>query len=163
MESLKGSFLVSTGALNDSYFENAVVFITEHDHKGGVGFIINHLFERKLNELVEFKHSPAIDIYAGGPVATEHLFFLHTSPFIQGSTQVIENIYLGGDFKKGVELYGNGQLSSSEIKIFLGYCGWNANELEAEIEEGSWQKINAATESVFKNSDEGLWNEWIKS
>jgi putative transcriptional regulator len=30
-------------------------------------------------------------------------------------------------------------LSADEVKIFVGYCGWDAGELESEIEEGSWE------------------------
>jgi putative transcriptional regulator len=163
MQDLKGTFLQSTDALNDTFFEKSVIFITEHDQNGSVGFVINRLFERKLNELVEFKHYSAINIYAGGPVATEHLFFLHTSPFIQGGTQVIGNICSGADFQKAIELLSNGQLSTAEIKIFIGYCGWNSNELEAEIEEGSWKRITASTELLFKDYDDVSWNEGIPS
>jgi len=162
MQNLKGRFIVSTPALNDSFFERSVIFITGHDANGAWGFIINQLFPRTLNELVEFKDAAAIDLYNGGPVANEKLFFLHSSSEnISGGVHIIENIYQGGDFNKAVELLSNGKISSTEIKIFIGYCGWNSNELEAEIEEGSWKIIDIPTQALYKHSKEIIWNEWI--
>lgn len=142
MEDLKGCFLESTAVLDNTVFERSLIFITEHDQNGAVGFIINHLHPRKLNQLVEFRHAAAIDLYTGGPVATEEIFFLHSSYQDIGGLQVDENIYLGGNFQTAVEHLSNGQLSFTEIKIFIGYCGWNAHELEAEIKEGSWRQLN---------------------
>lgn len=153
MQNLKGKFLISTPALNNTFFERSVLFITEHDQNGATGFVINHLFQRKLNELEEFKHASAIDIYTGGPVADDQLFFLHSSPDnIPGGSNIIANIYQGGDFRKAVDLLSNGQISATEIKIFIGYCGWNKDELEAEIEEGSWKLIYPSVESIFQTA-----------
>jgi putative transcriptional regulator len=100
MQDLKGCILKSTPALNSSYFERALIFITEHNSKGAIGFVINKLFERKLNELEEFSHAAAIDIYEGGPVDKGHLYFLHAPSAIIGGEQINKNIFLGGDFQK---------------------------------------------------------------
>ncbi len=163
MQYLKGEFIISTPMLDGTFFERSVLFITEHDHNGASGFVINQLFPRKLNELVEFKHAAAIDIYTGGPVANEQLFFLHSSPGnIPGGINITANIYQAGDFKKAIALLSNGQISSTKMKIFIGYCGWNSNELEAEIEEGSWKLIHAPVEIIFKTVNYNLWNEWNK-
>jgi putative transcriptional regulator len=138
MPELKGSILKATSSLDGTYFEGASIFITEHNAKGAAGFVLNKFFPRKLNELVEFSHAAAIDIYEGGPVDNEHLYFIHKDPSL-GGEQVKDGIYFGGDFQKAVKLLTEGQLASNEVKIFLGYCGWNSGELEAEIEEDSWE------------------------
>jgi len=31
------------------------------------------------------------------------------------------------------------QLGTDELKLFIGYCGWDKDELEQEMKEGSWQ------------------------
>jgi putative transcriptional regulator len=134
-----GTIITSTSLLNDTIFENATILITEHNEKGAMGFVINKLYDRKLNELEEFKHSMSFPLNDGGPVDREHLFFIHQRPdLIKEGTLVHNNIYLGGDFKAAVRLINNHTLTTKDIKIFIGYCGWDANELEEEIEEGSW-------------------------
>ncbi|HRF18552.1 MAG TPA: YqgE/AlgH family protein, partial [Chitinophagaceae bacterium] len=70
MKPQTGMLLKATAALNDTNFENAVILITEYNEKGAVGFVVNKLFSRQLNELEEFKHSPAFPLYEGGPVDT---------------------------------------------------------------------------------------------
>lgn len=140
MENLQGKTIEATSLLDGFYFEKAEILITEHNANGATGFVINKLFSRKLNELEEFKHAAAIDLYAGGPVDTEHIFFIHTAPEqIPGGKLIHDNVHLAGDFQKAVELLTNGKLSAEQVKIFIGYCGWDAGELEAEIGEGSWK------------------------
>lgn len=149
MENLQGKLIEATSLLDDSVFEKAVVLITEHNSNGASGFVINKPFPRKLNELEEFSHEAAIDLYAGGPVATEYLFFMHSVPdLITGGKAITDHLFLAGDFKKAVELLTNGKLSPTQVKIFIGYCGWDAGELENEIEEGSW---NVKSGSLFKS------------
>ncbi len=136
---LQGKILTATAALDGSWFEKAEIFITEHNSKGAVGFVTNKLYPRKLNELEEFKHAASIDLYSGGPVYATHIYFLHNKAELLQGKEVSPGVYYGGDFKKAVELLSNGKLSASEVKVFIGYCGWDAGELESEIEEGSWE------------------------
>jgi putative transcriptional regulator len=150
MELKAGIFLKSTDALNGELFSQATIFISEYNADGAVGFIINQPFGRFLNELEEFKDTARFPLYNGGPVDKEHLFFLHKRPdLIEESKLVSNGIYFGGNFEQAVSCINNKTLTSSHIKIFVGYCGWDAGELEAEIEEGSWVISDGANESVF--------------
>lgn len=140
-----GMFLQSTSLLDDTFFGKAVIFLTEHNEKGAMGFVINRPFPRRINELVEFQDSIPFALFEGGPVDQEHLFFIHQRPgLIKGGDLIADNIYLGGDFKAAMMYINEGTLTEEDIKIFVGYCGWDNQELEAEIEEGSWQVLHLA-------------------
>jgi len=134
-----GAFIQSTSLLDGTNFEQSTIFITEYNTTGAAGFVVNKLFGRTLNQLEEFKHCPAFQLYEGGPVDQEHLFFIHQRPdIITGGTLVANKIYVGGDFKQAVTHINNNTLNSVDIKLFIGYCGWDSTELDAEIAEGSW-------------------------
>ena len=151
MQLRAGSFLKSTNALDGSFFEQTIIFIKEYNDDGAVGLMINRPFCRSLNELEEFSQSLSFPLYHGGPVDEEHLFFLHRRPdVITGTTPVSDDIYWGGDFEKAVQGINQQVLTAGDIKIFVGYCGWNAGDLEAEIEEGSWTVLDADSATVFR-------------
>ena|SRR6478736_9994303 len=98
-----GSSLTATAVLNGTHFENAVIFIHQSTMDGAVGFVVNRLFDRRLNELVEFANSKPIILYDGGPVGREHLFVLHRRPeLITGSKHITGNMFFGGDFGEAV-------------------------------------------------------------
>lgn len=150
MQIAAGQILTSSATIDDPNFRGSVVLITEYNEAGAMAFVINKLFERPLNALVEFSSSPAFPLYQGGPVDTEHLFFIHRHhELIPGGTKISGDIYLGGDFAKAVSLINNKTLDGGDIKIFIGYCGWDAGELEAEIAEGSWNITEAAAGIAF--------------
>jgi putative transcriptional regulator len=137
-----GLFIRSTSLLDDSFFEKATLFITEYNDKGAMGFVINKQFPRTFNELEEFKHSIPFPLYEGGPVDQEHLYFLHRRPeLIAGGVLVADNIYLGGDFKAAVMHMNSQTITAMDLRLFIGYCGWDSHELEAEIAEGSWEML----------------------
>ena len=137
-----GCFIKSTSLLDDSFFEKTVLFITEYNEKGAMGFVINKLFPRKLNELEEFRASSPVSLYDGGPVDREHLYFIHQRPdLIPGGTPVAGAFYMGGDFKTAVTHLNNQTITEKEIKLFIGYCGWDHQELDDEIAEGSWELL----------------------
>jgi putative transcriptional regulator len=152
MKLQQGFFIHSTPLLNDTIFEQTVILIAEYNEKGALGFIINKSFGRTLNELEEFKHSHPFPIYTGGPVDQEHLYFLHQRPdVIADGTLIAEGMYLGGNFQQAVEAINNRTLTTVDVKIFIGYCGWDAGELEAEIVEESWMVGEGVVEEVFMN------------
>jgi putative transcriptional regulator len=135
-----GIFLISTSLLDDTVFEGAIIYIAEYNDKGAMGFITNKKFNRELNQLEEFRHIRSFPLYLGGPVDQEHLFFIHKRPdLIDGGTSIADGVLLGGDFKSAVNHLNHGILTGTDIKVFIGYCGWDKGELEAEITEGSWE------------------------
>jgi len=144
-----GTIIKSTKALDDTYFESATIIIVEYNNNGVVGFVIDKPVHRKLNDLEEFKYVADFPLYEGGPVDPEHLFFIHTRPdLIAGGTEIGKSIYFGGDFKQAISCIRNNSVTTGDIKIFIGYCGWYAAELEAEVKEGSWV-LSAAAVNVF--------------
>ena len=145
-----GKILISSSTLEDANFQNVIIFIAEYNEKGAMGFVINKIFDKPLNALTEFSNSRAFPLYSGGPVDKEYLFFIHQRPdLVTGGTNIIDNIYLGGDFKKAVENINNKSLNETDIKICVGYCGWDKGELDEEIIEGSWTVLDNNPEMVF--------------
>ena len=155
-----GKILISSPSLADPNFEKVVIFIAEHNKKGALGFVINKLFSRAFNELTAYKDASPLPLYDGGPIEKESLFFLHRRPdLIAGGTHVIDSIYLGGDFKQAVQHIKDNTLTKSELKLFIGYCGWDDGELEEEVAEGSWFIDSTTDETVFTPHVAMLWEQ----
>lgn len=158
MELKAGIILQSSSLMEDIEFIQRLVFITEYNADGAMGFVIDNIFDRTLNELAEFSSSLPYPLYRGGPVDNEHLYFLHRrNDVITGGDHVTGDIYLGGDFTAAVAQINNHSLDTNHIKIFVGYCGWDANELEAEIAEGSWIISDKSLDAVFELSPNDGW------
>ncbi len=77
----------------------------------------------------------------GGPVDRDHLFVLHKRPdLIDGGKPIPNGLYLGGNMEQVIEAITTKGATNQEIQLFIGYCGWDLGELEAELKEGSWIK-----------------------
>jgi putative transcriptional regulator len=152
MELQQGCCIKSTSKMDDPNFVNTVVLITELNDGGAIGFILNKPFSRSLNELVEFSSSKPFPLYTGGPVDGEHLYFIHRRPaLISGGQLITDKLYTGGNFHVAIEAINADLLSKNDLKIFVGYCGWDARELEAEIAEGSWEVTTLSVDKIFNN------------
>ena len=140
MKDLKaGIYIKSTAALIGSFFENTTILVVEHNEAGSMGFVTNQPFEKSLHDLVEFSHSKPFPLMDGGPVDRDHLFVLHKRPdLIDGGKEMTKGLYLGGNMNQVIEAINTRGANHPEIQIFIGYCGWEEGELEAEVEEGSW-------------------------
>lgn len=129
----------STASLNGSIFEDTTILIVEHNEAGSTGFVTNKPYGKSLHDLIEFKHSKPFPLMDGGPVDRAHLFVLHKRPdLIEGGKQLTNGLYLGGNMEQVIETINNGAGNQQEIQLFIGYCGWDEGELEAEMKEGSW-------------------------
>jgi putative transcriptional regulator len=140
MRDLKaGIYIKSTTSLIGSFFEHTTIIIVEHDEAGTIGFVTNKPFEKSLHELIEFSHAKPFPLMDGGPVDRDHLFVLHKRPdLIDGGKQIPNGLYLGGNMEQVIQAISIGGANPQEIQLFIGYCGWDEGELEAELEEGSW-------------------------
>ncbi|MBL0145523.1 MAG: YqgE/AlgH family protein [Chitinophagaceae bacterium] len=110
----------------------------EHNQDGCVGFVLNRLYEYRLDELnVDFKGFP-IPIYYGGPVEMTSIHFIHQYPdLIPDAIKICDDIYWGGNFETLTTLIKNRSIDLNKLKIFIGYSGWDKNQLEDEIKENT--------------------------
>ena len=140
MSDLKpGLTIKSTDLLNGSFFEQTTILIVEHNQEGSIGFVTNKPLGKSLHELIEFNHSKPFPLMDGGPVDRAHLFVLHKRPdLIEGGKLITNGLYLGGNMEQVIEGINTEGANQQEIQLFIGYCGWDLGELEAEVEEGSW-------------------------
>lgn len=140
MTHLKAGFNISsTDALIGSFFEHTSILLVRHNEVGTIGFVTNKPFEKSLHDLSEFNNSKPFPLMDGGPVDREHLFVLHKRPdLIDGGEQIANGLYLGGNMKQVIEAINTRSANEQDIQLFIGYCGWDVGELEAEVEEGSW-------------------------
>ena len=140
MRDLKaGIYIKSTAALTGSFFEHTTILLVKHNEAGSIGFVTNRSFEKLLHELIEFSNTKPFPLMDGGPVDREHLFVLHKRPdLIDGGEKISNDFYLGGNMAQVIEAINTRGATQQEIQLFIGYCGWDVGELEAEVEEGSW-------------------------
>jgi putative transcriptional regulator len=160
----KGSVLISEPFLQDSYFQRAVVYLTEHSDDGSMGFVLNKNLDVNLNDLVKGIDSHLnIPVFLGGPVNVDTLFFLHRLHFIPNSYKVSDNIYLNGDFELLKDYINSGENINGKVKFFFGYSGWGSNQLMDEIKENSWLVGNISQEAIFCNNCSKVWEKTVSS
>jgi putative transcriptional regulator len=134
-----GIYIQSTTALNGSFFEDATILLVEHNEAGSTGFVTNKPFGKSLHDLVEFNHAKPFPLMDGGPVDRAHLFVFHKRPdLIEGGKLLQDGFYLGGNMEQVIKAINTEDMNEKEIQLFIGYCGWDLGELEAELQEGSW-------------------------
>lgn len=155
-----GKILLSTPSLQDPHFDKTVIYLAEYNQNGALGFVINKIFPRVFNELTAYKNSKPFTLYEGGPVENESLYFLHRRPsVIEGGTLITGDTYLGGNFDQLVQGINHNTISAMDIKLLIGYCGWDNGELETEITEGSWVLTDINSATVFATPPAMLWEE----
>lgn len=160
----QGTLLISEPFLRDYYFRRSVVLLAEHDENGSFGLIINKPLEIKINEIV--KDFPDFDtkVYIGGPVKTDNLFVLHTlGNKISGSSKIMDGLYWGGDIDMIKSMIEEKKIRSQNIRFYIGYSGWDPDQLNREMKENSWVVTKLKTEKILLESPTDMWKNILKS
>ncbi len=145
----KGHLLVAEPSIiGDVSFNRAVVLLADHNQKGSIGFILNKPLKFTLNELISGVNKP-FKVFNGGPVEQDNLYFIHKRPdLIDNSIEISNGIFWGGNFDTVLKLINNNKLDPEDIRFFLGYSGWEKDQLENEMESNSW----VVSENIYENN-----------
>ena len=157
----KGTLLVAEPSIiGDVSFNRSVVLLADHGSQGSVGFIMNKPLEYSLPDLIP-QIKTDFTIYNGGPVEQDNLYFIHKVPeLIPDSVEISSGIYWGGDFSVVSELIKENKITPNEIRFFLGYSGWDAEQLNRELEANSWVIVeNSYKKNIFGKSYDTFWKE----
>lgn len=154
----KGRLLIAEPSiLNDSSFKRTIILLTEHSKKSSVGFILNRPSDCILSDLVPETNCD-FKIYQGGPVEQDNLYFIHKVPhLIPNSIEVAKGIYWGGNFENLKELLIKEMLKPTDIRFFLGYSGWETDQLTDELHLESWFVSKNDYQNILAINDENFW------
>ncbi len=160
--STAGRLLVATPTLLDPNFYRTVLLMIEHDQEGAVGVVLNREVDHPAGEhvpewvdhLAEPRH-----VFIGGPVAPEMAIGLAYRPTVEDPAwpSVLDGI---GTIDISEP---PGAISDvEELRVFAGYAGWGAGQLEFEIAAGSWFVLEARHDDVFTRDPAGLWRRVVR-
>tara|TARA_B100001250_G_scaffold306736_1_gene268621 strand:+ start:233 stop:781 length:549 start_codon:yes stop_codon:yes gene_type:complete len=135
-----GTVLISKPFMEDKRFEKTIILIAENTTEGVIGFILNKNISNDIRVVVELFPDFNLKTKYGGPVDHKNsLFFMHRYPdLINGSKQLKDGVFWGGEIQDVEQGLKSGEISEKEIVFFMGYTGWEKNQLMDEIEDGSW-------------------------
>ena len=166
---LAGHLLIAMPAMADPNFAQTVTYICEHSDQGTLGLVINRPLDIDLGDVFaqldlkdcdeEISGQPVLQ---GGPVHMERGFVIHeneqrweNSTTIRDSIQVTTSRDILIAMAKGH--------GPRRATVALGYAGWGAGQLDAEIQSGSWLFADATDALVFETPREALYDEALAS
>lgn len=162
-QSLKGQLLLDSGVLRGSFFHQTVVLICEHNEEGAFGLVLNRRSDNTAGRALDEAVPEAIAVqplFLGGPVQSSALSYLHSDGFLPDAN-VLPNLSLGHALDELVEI-GESFSPTSKMRMFAGYSGWGAGQLEGEMQRKAWLTHPASIEFVFDDDPATLWRRILR-
>jgi len=158
----RGKLLVATDQLADPNFQQTVVLLLEYAPSGALGVIINRPTDVKLSSLL-----PEVDelrdrgdtVLIGGPVARDRMIVLlrAAKPPPQSAT-VIDGVFITAGLD-ALHALPRDKGAAANLRAYVGYTGWDMQQLDAEIAHGDWKVTAADAATLFDKPAESLWRE----
>jgi putative transcriptional regulator len=156
-DSLAGSLLVAAPTLQDPNFLRTVVLVGVHNEEGAMGVVLNRPSEVSVADAVpQLQDAAGAEeaIYVGGPVQRTSIVLVaeFDDP---GAAGVLVTGRIG--FPPSDVEPEDLSDAVTRARVFAGYAGWGAGQLDAEVAEGDWIHQAALPEDVFTQTPEELW------
>ena len=159
----RGKILISEPFLRDATFGRSVVLLIDHTEEGSMGLIINKQLPIFVNDIIkEFKYIENIPLYKGGPIATDTLFYLHTLADIPGAIPISKGLFLNGDFEEIKRYILQGNQIDRYIRFFLGYSGWESEQLSTELKENTWLVSKEENAYLMNGDTKDMWKQALE-
>lgn len=163
VEPASGTFLIAEPFLEDPGFSRTVIFLCEHGAYGTLGFVLNRPSTNSVDMLLPELDFPGVKIFNGGPVQTDSIQILHQMPEYLSGVEVVPGVFWGASYDELVSLSKLGiKIPPSKIRMFRGYSGWDAGQLENELNYNSWFIAPADKELIFETDSKKTWVESLK-
>lgn len=167
--SLTAHFLIAMPAMDDPNFAQGVTLLCQHDEEGAMGLMINRVSDFSLADVleqmqivIECKALADVPVLLGGPMQPERGFVLHDDPRDWSSTLRFGNGFVVSTSRDILEAMAKGEGPKNAV-IALGYAGWSAGQLEAEIAANAWLTVEADQAILFHTPMGDRWQAAAKS
>jgi putative transcriptional regulator len=157
MESLQGQLLVAAPSLLDPNFKRTVILVAQHTEEGAMGIVLNRPSDTTVFDAVPAHGELVGDdapVWAGGPVEPSGVIVLAE---FDEPAESAELVFGDVGFMSADADPATIALATRRARVFAGYAGWSAGQLDAELEEESWIVADAVEDDVFSEADD-LWS-----
>lgn len=156
-----GRLLVSTPQLDDGVFHRSVILMLQHDDNGAQGVVLNKPMGAEVDAVLpgwgEHIASPQT-LFQGGPVQLDSalgLVMVGDDELPPGSQRLFGSVAI-------IDLDTPPLLVMPEVgglRIFAGYAGWSAGQLEGELRRGSWFVVDSLPGDLLTADPDHLWEQ----
>lgn len=153
-----GMLLVASPVLADPNFFRSVVLIMDHDSEGTVGVVLDRPLELNVSDHLPAwceRLAPPARVFEGGPVQPETAIGVAHRPGAGPEATWRPTPDFVGFVD--VSLEPDDTPDIEEVRIFSGYAGWGAGQLEMELATGSWFPVQGSVDDVFDPVPATLW------
>ncbi len=155
-----GKILVAARNLPDPNFAQTVILLVQHDRTSAMGLALNRQTKIRVSHLLpEFEKAKGRPetVYAGGPVGRTGVLALLRAPEKPADARhVFADVYMVSS-KALLEKTIAAGAGADTLRLYLGYCGWSAGQLESEVEAGVWEILPGDAAWVFDRDPASLW------
>jgi putative transcriptional regulator len=161
-----GKILVAARTMGDPNFAETVILLFSCSKDGAAGLIVNRRtpvpLDRVLPDLPVPKGPRAV-VFLGGPVSMSGIRALVRSPADRGNGyRVLSDVYLLGTLEALTDALEDDSAGGDRIRLYAGYAGWGAGQLEREVRIGAWHVFDGQGDLVFDLNPETLWARQIR-
>lgn len=162
--STAGKLLISSPSMSDANFDRTVVLMLEHSEDGALGVVLNRPTPIDLSEAVPLWTPLAAEprvVFLGGPVAQGSVLALARTKTGEKTTEFSPVLGPIGVLDISLDP-GELETTVDEVRLFTGYSGWGAGQLDHELAGGAWFVIDADPADPLTPAPEGLWADVLK-
>src|SRR5439155_279935 len=154
--------LIASPGLFDPNFRRTVVLVTEHTDEGAAGLVLNRPSPASVSELVPQLEELVEDeeqVWLGGPVQPNAVLVL--GEFVDPEAAAVP--LFGSLGFPALDEPEDVVPATTRRRVFAGYAGWGAGQLETELERADEaDREHACNEAVFVDEllvleEEALW------
>jgi putative transcriptional regulator len=158
--------LVASPLLLDPNFMHTVVLMVEHNDGGAMGIVLNRPLPFPVDQVcmegnMEYNGSPGANAYYGGPVEPGRGTLLVRGE-MPGPSDTVLNFTDFVSFRRDL-LESVAKNPNAKYRLFLGYSGWGAGQLEKELEQHAWIRVSLEPELLFLEDTAQMWRTTIKT
>ncbi len=161
METLQGQLLIASPALLDPNFRRTVVLVTEHTDEGAAGLVLNRPSPAEVAELVP-QLEPLVEdgeqVWLGGPVQQDAVLVL--GEFVDPDDAAVP--LFGALGFPSLDEPDDVVPATTRRRVFAGYAGWGAGQLEDELAREDWIIEPALPDDAFTETPDLLWSDVLR-
>jgi putative transcriptional regulator len=163
--SLAPVLLVSMPQMNDANFAKTVVLLAEYGAHGAFGLVLNRRMDEPAKAIITADEPldihPKMHLYTGGPVEPTRAWILTGHEDLDPEAlEVMPGVYLSASamlVRRTLE-----SPPDRLVRMVVGYAGWGAGQLDAELAQGGWLLAPVEPDLIFGTAAETMWEAAIR-